>query len=64
MSVVLTLMLLVPNLTNTELCKETGKMAETLAHGYSSHSTQRELSSEYQHDRVRMVSNRFCVLVL
>ena len=28
------------------------KMAETLANGYSSESTQRELSNEYQHDRV------------
>ena len=27
-------------------------MMETLAHGYSSESTQRELSNEYQHDRV------------
>ena len=27
-------------------------MTETLAHGYSSASTQRELSNEYQHDRV------------
>ena len=33
---------------------------ETLAHGYSSESTRRELSNEYQHDRVSMV----CVLVL
>ena len=31
------------------------KMAETLAYGYSSESTQRELSNEYQHDRVLMV---------
>ena len=28
------------------------KMTETLAHGYSSESAQRELSNEYQHDRV------------
>ena len=27
-------------------------MTETLAHGYSSKSTQRELSNEYQHDMV------------
>ena len=27
-------------------------MSETLAHGYSSESTQRELSNEYHHDRV------------
>ena len=30
-------------------------MTETLAHGYSSESTQPELSNEYQHDRVKMV---------
>ena len=29
-------------------------MTETLAHGYSFDSTQRELSNEYQHDRVKM----------
>ena len=28
------------------------KMTETLANGYSSESTQRELSNEYQDDRV------------
>ena len=28
---------------------------DTLAHGYSSESTKRELSNEYQHDRVFMV---------
>ena len=28
------------------------KMTEILAHGSSSESTQRELSNEYQHDRV------------
>ena len=28
------------------------KMSETQAYGYSSESTQRELSNEYQHDRV------------
>ena len=31
-------------------------MTETLTLGYSSESTQRELSNEYQHDRVKMVS--------
>ena len=30
-------------------------MSETLAHGYSSESTQGELSNEYQHHRVKMV---------
>ena len=32
-------------------------MIETLAHGYSSESSQLELSNEYQHDRVQMVFN-------
>ena len=32
--------------------KNLKKMTETLAHGYSSESTQRELFGEYQHDRV------------
>ena len=31
-------------------------MTETLAHGYSSESAQREPSNEYQHDRVKMAS--------
>ena len=39
-------------------------MTETLAHGYSSESTQRELSNEYQHDRVLIVFKKICVLVL
>ena len=39
-------------------------MTETLAHGYSSESTQRELSNEYQYDRVYMVFQDLCVLVL
>ena len=34
-------------------------MTETLANGYSSDSTQRELSNEYQHDRVLII----CVIV-
>ena len=33
----------------------TCKIIESLAHGYSSESTQQELSDEYQHDRVLMV---------
>ena len=28
---------------------------EPMAHGYSSESTQRELSNEYQHDRVKII---------
>ena len=39
-------------------------MTETLAHGYSSESTQQELSNEYQHDRVSMVSKNLCNHVL
>ena len=39
-------------------------MTESLAHGYSSESTQRELSNEYQHDRVTIVFKNLCVLVL
>ena len=39
-------------------------MTETLANGYSSKSTQQELSNEYQHDRVWMVFKDHCVLVL
>ena len=30
-------------------------MTETLLYGYSSESTQQELSNEYQHDRVKIV---------
>ena len=39
-------------------------MTETMANGYSFESTERELSNEYQHDRVSMVFKRICVLVL
>ena len=39
-------------------------MTETLANGYSYESTQRELSNEYQYDRVSMVFKDICVLVL
>ena len=49
---VLSLMLLVANLAITKLYKKTEKMTEIMAHGYSSESTPRELSNEYQHDRV------------
>ena len=44
-------MLLVANLANKKLCTKL-ELTETLAHGYSSESTQQELSIEYQHDRV------------
>ena len=39
-------------------------MTETMAYGYSSESTQRELSNEYQHDRVWMILNYLCDFVL
>ena len=39
-------------------------MTETLANGYSSVSTQQELSNEYQHDRVKMIFKNLCILVL
>ena len=37
---------------------------ETLSHGYSSESTQHELFNEYQHDKVLMVFENPCVLML
>ena len=37
-------------------------MTETLANGYSSESTQWELSNEYQHDRVLMIFKNLCTL--
>ena len=52
------------NLINTKKCEKSWKITETLANGYSSESTQRELSNEYQHDRVWMVFKDFCILVL
>ena len=39
-------------------------MAETVAHGYSSESTQRVLCYEYHHDRVKMILKYLCALVL
>ena len=38
-------------------------MTETLANGYSFESAHRELSNEYQHDRVLMVLKNICLLV-
>ena len=38
-------------------------MTETLANGYSSESTQRELSYRYPDDLVRMIFIFFCILV-
>ena len=60
----LTLMLLVANLANTKRYKKKRKITETLANGYSSESTRRELSNEYQDDRVSMVFQESCMLVL
>ena len=39
-------------------------MIETLTYGYSSGSTQREPSNEYQHDMVYMVFKNVFILVL
>ena len=39
-------------------------MTETLANGYSNESARRELSNEYQHDRVGKVFKSFSDLVL
>ena len=47
----LTLTLLVASFANKKLCKNQ-KNDWNLTHGYWSISTQRELSNEYQHDRV------------
>ena len=61
----LTLLQLVSNLANTKkMQKKTRKITETLANGYSSESTWRELSNEYQDDRVSMVFQESCILVL
>ena len=38
-------------------------MTETLANGYSSKSTQRELSNEYQYGRVQMFFQNIYVIV-
>ena len=35
------------------------KMIETLAHGNSSESSQQEFSNDYQHDRVKMVFQKY-----
>ena len=39
-------------------------MTETLAYGYSSESTQWELSNEYQHDWVKNLFKDLCVFML
>ena len=40
------------------------KMAETLAHGYSSESTLQELSNEYQHDMFQADFKNLYIIVL
>ena len=47
-----------------KMMQNTWEMTETLANGYSSESTQRELSNEYQHDMVWMVFKDLYILVL
>ena len=59
----LTLMLLVANLAAAKLC-EKQKKTETLANGYSTVSTQLELSNEYQRDMVKKYFKYLCILVL
>ena len=62
---VVNLMLVVTNLAGQyRMMQKNLKNDWTLAHGYSSESTQQELSNEYQHDRVYMVFKNLCVLVL
>ena len=48
----LTRMLLVGYIYQYKMMQKSWKMTEILAYGYSSESAQRELSNEYQHDRV------------
>ena len=47
-----------------KMMRNTWKIIETLAHGYSSERAQRELSNEYQHGRVLMVFKNLRILVL
>ena len=47
-----------------KIMQKSWKMIETLAHGYSSESTQQELSNEQLHDRVQMILKNHCILVL
>ena len=62
-AVVNCIMLLVANLPIQNETK-TWKMIEILARGYSSESSLRDLSNEYQHDRVWTVFKNLSVLVL
>ena len=45
-----------------QMMQKKTKLIETMAPGYSSASTQRELSHEYQHDRIWIVIKDMCVL--
>ena len=57
-------MLLVANLAITKGCKHPKITKKNMANGYSSESTQRELTNEYQHDRVYMIFKNYCTSVL
>ena len=52
------------NFFQYKMMQKTSKMTETIAHRYSSESTQQELSNEYQHDRVKMFFKNLCIIVL
>ena len=60
----LTLLLLVANLANTQWCKKLREMTGNPGTWYSSESTERELSNEYQHDKVGMFFKNLCVRLL
>ena len=47
-----------------KIMQKSWKITETLAYGYSYESTHRDLSNEYQHDRVQMFFKNLCVLVI
>ena len=57
-------MMLVANFARYKILQKTWKMTKSHANGYSSESTQQELSNEYQHDRVWMVFKNIFVIVL
>ena len=46
------------------MMKKTCKMIEILVHVFSSENTHRELSNEYQHNKVKMVFKNRCAIVL
>ena len=47
-----------------KMAKKNLKNDQTLANGYPSERTRRELSNEYQHDRVSMIFKNLCVIML